>query len=121
MGITEDVSMTALSILYYSWWYVVGSTGIYIIGSTIDIYIKEKRFIWRVVPLLFIIIAAGFIGQGVIEIVIYVVSGNLYTTIDITLLNLFIGSAAVLLGSGIYRYIRDHIEYEAPVPVTWQR
>lgn len=120
-GMNNNPILTAVNILDMSIWYVMGALIIYILGVTIDTLIKEKRFIWPVVGIIFLIGSIGFLGTALLDIVYYLYTGDFSNTLESIFINTMVGISILTFGTILYKYIRSHAEDETPIPITWQR
>lgn len=121
MGVGGDFLLTSINFVSFSLWYIIAGILIYMFGASIDIYIKEKRFMWSVLNRAMGLVGYGFVAISVLEILRYINYGTGLLPLEVVYYYTVIGFVILFFSVAIGRYIRDHMEPDVEASGTWLR
>ena len=91
---------------------------IYGMGKVLDIYVKDKVFMWNIFGYSFSLVAMGMIISGamyLIKLFIPYDPSNLDAELfKLAFVNIVFGITVAIIGGYVHHYVRDHTEEETP-------
>ncbi len=111
---TNVVVRSTLAAKSLIWWVVFGVL-LYVIGSVLDHYIKERVFAWSIVGITFSLFAMGWITTGALALIRMIFQYSRTNLVDpvllqITFIDFVFGTSLVIIGAYLHKYIKSRVE-----------
>ena len=98
-----------LDVIANSLWFIIGAGIIYAIGKTIDVFVREGRFLFSIISVTISLIAMALFTIGAIGILQNLVLDPDPVRWDDVYLYVFGGAVMTFIGWVAHNYIREHI------------